>query len=106
VNAESGRRFGHVARSRSNSTNMSNLSNYPPGVTSQMVWDTYIEDRGPEFCAICGVADPRHLTNMGSARHPEEWCDTCLVENSENCGDWTDESVAAQQRLMPINPTA
>jgi len=69
-----------------------------------MVWDTYT-DRGPEFCAICGVADPKHLTNMGSARHPEEWCDTCLVENSENCGDWTDESVAAQQRLMPINPT-
>ena len=24
-------------------------------------------DRGPEFCAYCGVADPEHLTNIGSA---------------------------------------
>ena len=83
---------------------MSNHPNYPPGVTDRMVFDTYL-DPGPEFCASCGAADPKHLTNMGSARHPEEWCDTCLVENAESCGDWTNESIAAQQRLMPILPT-
>ena len=83
---------------------MSNHPNYPSGVTDRMVFDTYA-DRGPEFCASCGAADPSHLTDMGSARHREYWCDQCLVGNSENCGDWTDESVAAQQRLMPNNST-
>ena len=88
---------------------MNNQSNYPVGVTSQMVWDTYTEDHGPEFCAICGAADPKHLTNIGSTRHPEEWCDTCLVENATNCGDWTKESIAAAIRMNaehPDQPTA
>ena len=83
---------------------MNNLSNYPAGVTDRMVFDTYC-DRGPEYCAICGVADPKHLTNIGSAMYPEEWCDDCLVQNAESCGDWTNESTAAQQRLMPEHPT-
>ena len=84
---------------------MNNLSNYPPGVTSQMVWDTYDEDHGPEFCASCGAADPSHLTDMGSARHRENWCDQCLVGNSESCGDRTEESIAAAERLHVTHPT-
>ena len=83
---------------------MNNHHNYPPGVTDSMVFDTYAEDHGPEFCAICGAADPKHLTNMGSARHPEEWCDTCLVENAESCGDWTDSDIAAAERLHVTHP--
>ena len=82
---------------------MNNLSNYPAGVTSQMVWDTYT-DHGPEFCAICGAADPKHLTNIGSAMHPEEVCDECLVDNATNCGDWTDSDIAAAERLNVTHP--
>ena len=73
---------------------------YPAGVTDRMVFDLYT-DHGPQYCAICGVADPKHLTNIGSAMYPEDWCDDCLVANAESCGDWTNESTAAQRRLMP-----
>ena len=49
---------------------MNNLSNYPAGVTDRIVFDLYT-DHGPEFCAWCGIADPKHLTNIGSAKNPE-----------------------------------
>lgn len=61
-------------------------------------------DRGPEFCAYCGVADPEHLTNIGSARHPEEVCDSCMVENAANCGDWTAQDIEAAKRMNVLHP--
>lgn len=82
---------------------MNNHHNCPSGVTDSMVFDTYT-DRGPEFCASCGVADPIHLTNAGSARHREDWCDHCLVANAESCGDWTDNDIAAAERLHVTHP--
>ena len=82
---------------------MNNLSNYPEGVTDRMVFDLYT-DHGPEFCAWCGIADPKHLTNIGSAKNPEDVCDTCLVDNATNCGDWTPSDIAAAIRLNMAHP--
>lgn len=30
-----------------------------------------------------------------------EVCDPCFVANAEACGDWDEESIAAQRRLTP-----
>jgi len=55
-----------------------------------------------QHCQECGAEVPNGTgVEHGSAQH--RMCDHCGVANSEACGDWCNESIAAFRRINP-NP--
>jgi|JI6StandDraft_1071083.scaffolds.fasta_scaffold1067325_2 hypothetical protein len=50
-------------------------------------------------CEQCHEDVPEEQAQTSLDRTGSVWCDRCLVENAQACGDWDEESLEAQKRL-------
>lgn len=58
-------------------------------------------DAEPEeyTCVECGASVPEEHAEVSKKWSGDVYCDRCLVQNAESCGDWGGDSLAAAYRM-------
>lgn len=67
-------------------------------------WNAVDAEEEPSLCEGCEAEVPEEHAEASRKWTGGVWCDTCLVDNCNSCGDWDEPSIAAAERLGVPHP--